>query len=460
MSSSKSDEDMAAVRRKVTQLEAKQQIQRMGHKMQKELIKVQQAMEKRDRETEKKELEAKIERMELAFQNQNERIDRLLEDERRERQVEKKEAMAMAALEKKEMLAALENERRERQAEKKEMLAALEKKEMMAILANERRDRLLEDEKRERLAEKKEALSALEKKEALVALEKERRERQAEKKHEKKAMLAALEKHESEHQHQIEQLKSEARISQMEQQLLEVRAYTSHRDIPISRPTIQHLATVDPVPQRETELLLLQRIQQMEKEREQLKVTVMQPMAISNDNNSDTSGKKTVQPKTQKSVVVLHTSQIVSRQASQISSPQASKPNVPLATSITPSRSTQQQHQVAAALPQGGTKTAQGSPVPLPGDSDNHFFLSHCQSTGGDQTNAIYLELRQLGFACWYDNRADDLTKEGMRQGIVHAAAFLLFLSKGVLDRPFCKYLNSSYSHFNFTIPLTVHRPI
>jgi hypothetical protein len=31
-----------------------------------------------------------------------------------------------------------------------------------------------------------------------------------------------------------------------------------------------------------------------------------------------------------------------------------------------------------------------------------HFFLSHCQGTGGDQTNAIYLELRQLGFACWY----------------------------------------------------------
>jgi hypothetical protein len=25
-----------------------------------------------------------------------------------------------------------------------------------------------------------------------------------------------------------------------------------------------------------------------------------------------------------------------------------------------------------------------------------HFFLSHCQATGGDQTNAIYLELREL----------------------------------------------------------------
>ena len=40
--------------------------------------------------------------------------------------------------------------------------------------------------------------------------------------------------------------------------------------------------------------------------------------------------------------------------------------------------------------------------VRLPGGVASHFFLSHCQSTGGDQTNAIYLELRQMGFTCWY----------------------------------------------------------
>jgi hypothetical protein len=460
MSSSKSDEDMAAVRRKVAQLEAKQKIQRIGIK--KELIKVQQAMEKRDRETEKKELEAKIEKIELAFQN--ERRDRLLDDERKERLVEKKEVMATLENERRDRLLGdekrdrlladerrdrlLDDERRDRLAEKKEMMAILENerrerqegmkaetKEMMAILENERRDRLLDDERRERLVEKKGMLATL---------ENERREQLAE----RKEMMAKLEAHEREHQHQIEQLKSEARISQMEQQLLEVRAYPS-QGVPISRPTIQHPGAVDPAPQRETELLLLQRIQQMEIEREQLKATIIQPMAISSEASPahlqknlrpDASAKtSTLQSAPHKSAVAPRTPQIVSRQASKISSPQASKPNVPSATSITPSRSTQQQHQVAAALPQGNTKTAQGRPVPLPGDSDNHFFLSHCQSTGGDQTNAIYLELRQLGFACWYDNRADDLTKEGMRQGIVHAAAFLLFLSKGVLDRPFCK---------------------
>ena len=29
-----------------------------------------------------------------------------------------------------------------------------------------------------------------------------------------------------------------------------------------------------------------------------------------------------------------------------------------------------------------------------------------------------------------YDNRAEDLTKEGMREGIAQSAAFILFLSK------------------------------
>ena len=37
------------------------------------------------------------------------------------------------------------------------------------------------------------------------------------------------------------------------------------------------------------------------------------------------------------------------------------------------------------------------------------------------------------------DNRADDLTKEGMLKGIEQAAAFVLFLSSGVLQRPYCQ---------------------
>ena len=50
-------------------------------------------------------------------------------------------------------------------------------------------------------------------------------------------------------------------------------------------------------------------------------------------------------------------------------------------------------------------KSGKGGTVPLPAGALTHFFLSHSQATGGDQTNAIYLELRQMGFSCWYDNR-------------------------------------------------------
>jgi hypothetical protein len=50
----------------------------------------------------------------------------------------------------------------------------------------------------------------------------------------------------------------------------------------------------------------------------------------------------------------------------------------------------------------GSTKVPARGVVALPSSAESHFFLSHSQSTGGDQTNAIYLELQQLGFTCWY----------------------------------------------------------
>ena len=72
-------------------------------------------------------------------------------------------------------------------------------------------------------------------------------------------------------------------------------------------------------------------------------------------------------------------------------------------------------------------------------NSPHCCYCSHSQSTGGDQTNALYLELERLGYHCWYDNRAADVTKKGMLEGIEQAAAFILFLSLGVLERPYCQ---------------------
>jgi hypothetical protein len=179
----------------------------------------------------------------------------------------------------------------------------------------------------------------------------------------------------------------------------------------------------------------------MEKERElKLKAAACdaQPIAISNVGSTsplqapNTSHKTTLQPVTQKAAAVSQASEVLSHQPSQGSSYKPDTTKTALQPSIQPAFHT-------SAVAPATTTSANAGTIPLPGDSHTHFFLSHCQSTGGDQVNAIYLELQKLGFSCWYDNRATDLTQEGMRKGIVHAAAFLLFLSKGVLERPFCE---------------------
>jgi hypothetical protein len=339
-----------------------------------------------------------------------------------------------AALENAKRDRLLENEKQDRELERKDVEQKMDHMKMEAALENERRDRLLENEKRDRLTDR---------------TEDERRVRQTEKK--EMEMMAALEKNEREHRHQIEQLKSEARISQMEQQLLEVRAYTS-QGISINRPPIQHTAAVEPAPQRDTELLLLQRMQQqMEKEREvkpKAAAPVQPRMHVPNDDITsplqapDISHKTALQPVSQKAAVVSQPSKVLSQQPSQISPHKPDTTKTALQPSLQPASHT--------AVASAAATSANTGTLPLPGDSHNHFFLSHCQSTGGDQTNAIYLELQKLGFTCWYDNRATDLTQEGMRKGIAHAAAFLLFLSKGVLERPFCELLAPSL--FMYTV--------
>ena len=45
----------------------------------------------------------------------------------------------------------------------------------------------------------------------------------------------------------------------------------------------------------------------------------------------------------------------------------------------------------------------------------------------------------RLRSQAWYDNRADDLTKEGMLKGVEESAAFVVFLSTGILQRPYCQ---------------------
>eukprot|EP00935_MAST-01C_sp_MAST-1C-sp1_P000185 g185.t1 len=78
--------------------------------------------------------------------------------------------------------------------------------------------------------------------------------------------------------------------------------------------------------------------------------------------------------------------------------------------------------------------------LPLPDGCNSHFFLSHFQATGSDQVATLELELKQLGLMSWYDNKAMDLTKAGMREGVAKTGCFLLFLSRGVMARPYVQY--------------------
>ena len=68
------------------------------------------------------------------------------------------------------------------------------------------------------------------------------------------------------------------------------------------------------------------------------------------------------------------------------------------------------------------------------------FFLSHYQATGGDQVMSLELRLTSMGYTCWLDQKAATITKESMQTGVSESRVFLLFLSEGVLTRPFCLF--------------------
>eukprot|EP01047_Picozoa_sp_COSAG01_P039981 COSAG01_NODE_3334_length_6237_cov_11.105246_1_plen_1421_part_00 len=66
------------------------------------------------------------------------------------------------------------------------------------------------------------------------------------------------------------------------------------------------------------------------------------------------------------------------------------------------------------------------------------FFINHCQSSGQDQCGKLALLMRARGWRVWYDMSAEDLTEQGMEQGVASSRNVLLFLSDGLMSRPFC----------------------
>jgi hypothetical protein len=76
---------------------------------------------------------------------------------------------------------------------------------------------------------------------------------------------------------------------------------------------------------------------------------------------------------------------------------------------------------------------------PLPEGKRWHFFLSH-QQRGADVHAALAKkELGALGYSSWIDTEQLN-TKKGMEDGVKGSVCVLLFLFKGTLDRPYCRF--------------------
>ena len=58
------------------------------------------------------------------------------------------------------------------------------------------------------------------------------------------------------------------------------------------------------------------------------------------------------------------------------------------------------------------------APQPRPVPASSHFFLSHFQKEAADLVRSLYLMLEKSGCSCWLDMEADNLTLEGMRNGV------------------------------------------
>jgi hypothetical protein len=383
MSSTQPKDEMFALQSKIAALEIKQKMQRRAQKQKTELMKIQTLFE-------------------------NEKRDRQIENERRDRQAEKKdlEQKMVLALENEKRKRKVENERRDRQAEKKDLEQKMELIKIQAAMENEKRDRMLEQ---------KEA------------------------------------------QHQIEQLKWEVRLGQMEQQQLVSQPTYSRQPI-VTSPAPHILYPNPPLPvqrdQGETEQRLLQQLLELklqEKEKgqphplppahtvqpapqESMATLAARPSAHLQDQDpttttseenmhtttdltalssahpqepTTTSSKNDAGTKTKTDFTALPSVRQSSTGsiAPPAGRPQASngpkqephqrrQPITAQSASNPPSKTVQPQQQHAGPITKGGS-------VPLPDNAHTHFFLSHCQATGGDQTNAIYLELRQMGFSCW-----------------------------------------------------------
>ena len=67
-----------------------------------------------------------------------------------------------------------------------------------------------------------------------------------------------------------------------------------------------------------------------------------------------------------------------------------------------------------------------------------HVFISHAQSEASGDVGTLFFLFEQMGMRGWRDMNQEDLTEQGMRQGIYDSDVFVLVLTNSVLSRTFC----------------------
>ena len=67
-----------------------------------------------------------------------------------------------------------------------------------------------------------------------------------------------------------------------------------------------------------------------------------------------------------------------------------------------------------------------------------HFFISHFQVEASGHVGTLFHLLEARGAHCWRDMTANNLTTEGMRQGVKDSDVLLVFLTNSTLSRRFC----------------------
>jgi hypothetical protein len=75
----------------------------------------------------------------------------------------------------------------------------------------------------------------------------------------------------------------------------------------------------------------------------------------------------------------------------------------------------------------------------LPEGKRFHFFLSHKQQGADGYAALVKEKLKALGYRCWIDTE-QTADREGMEAGVKGSMCVLLFLFKGTLHRPYCRF--------------------